>query len=67
MKDTANHWYPKVKCASVILFSLKNLPGGKESSGNFLHHNNENLALGCGEKITIVSLIISFKPEIKRF
>ena len=65
MKDTANHWYPKVKCASSHL-RLINLPGGKESSDNFLHHNNENLALGCGEKIAIVSLIISFKPEIKR-
>ena len=42
MKDTANHWYPKVKCASSHL-RLINLPGGKESSDNFLHHNNENL------------------------
>ena len=44
MKDTANHWYPKVKCRLRVIFvSLKNLPGGKESSDNFLHHNNENL------------------------
>ena len=63
MKDTANHWYPKVKCASSHLVLIKK---STRKQRKFLHHNNENLALGCGEKITIVSVIISFKPEIKR-